>query len=71
MPKKNEVKKMNPYLKDAELKPCEWCKMVKPSHNNMTSMIDDKNLKIKENKNNISQKKIFGNEPKKTKGKKL
>mgnify|MGYP003331063962 CR=1 FL=1 len=59
--------KMNPYLKTAEMKPCEFCKLVKPAHNNITSMIDDKNLKVMKNKNNISTKKIFGSEPKKTK----
>jgi len=69
MPKETKkAKKMNPYLlKDAELKPCQWCKYTRQGHNNITSMIDDKNLKIKENKNNISQKQIFGTEPNKTK----
>jgi len=69
MPKETKnAKKLNPYiLKDAELMPCEYCKMTKKGHNNITSMIDDKNLKIKENKNNISQKKIFGTEPNKNK----
>ena len=59
--------KMNPYLKTAEMKPCEFCKLVKPAHNNITSMIDDKNLKVMKNKNNISTNKIFGGEPKKNK----
>ena len=67
MPKKNEGKKMNPYLKDAELKPCEWCKMKKPSHNNITTMIEENNRRKEQNKNNISQKKIFGNEANKKK----
>lgn len=70
MPKKT-AKKMNPYiLKDAELMPCEYCKMTKKGHNNISSMIEENNRRKEENKNNISQKKIFGNEPKKTKGKK-
>jgi hypothetical protein len=59
--------KMNPYLKTAELKPCEFCKLTRKGHTNITSMIDDKNLKVVQNKNNISTKKIFGNDPKKTK----
>ncbi len=63
-------KKLNPYMKDAEMMPCEFCKLKKKSHNNITSMIDEKNLKIKENKNNISQKKMFGTESKKKKSKK-
>ena len=67
MPKKNEEKKMNPYLKDAELKPCEWCKMTKKGHNNISSMIEENNRRKEQNKNNISQKKIFGNEPNKKK----
>jgi hypothetical protein len=69
MPKETKnAKKINPYiLKDAELMPCEYCKYTRKAHNNITSMIDDKNLKIKENKNNISQKQIFGTEPKKNK----
>jgi len=64
--KKNE-KKMNPYMKNAEMKPCEFCKLTRPGHNNITSMIDDKNLKVMKNKNNISTKKIFGGENKKNK----
>lgn len=64
--KKNE-KKMNPYINSAELKPCEFCKYMKPGHNNITSMIDDKNLKVVKNKNNISTNKIFGSDSKKTK----
>ena len=59
--------KMNPYMKTAEMKPCEFCKMTRKGHNNITSMIDDKNLKVVQNKNNISTKKIFGSDPKKTK----
>ena len=67
--KKNEkkMKKMNPYMKNAEMKPCEFCKLTRPAHNNITSIIDDKNLKVVQNKNNISTKKIFGSENKKTK----
>ena len=67
--KKNEkkMKKMNPYMKNAEMKPCEYCKLVKPAHNNITSIIDDKNLKVMKNKNNISTKKIFGGDPKNNK----
>ena len=64
--KKNE-KKMNPYMTSAEMKPCEFCKMTRKGHNNITSIIDDKNLKVVQNKNNISTKKIFGSENKKTK----
>ena len=62
MPKKNKTpKKMNPYiLKDAELMPCEWCKMTKKGHNNISSMIEENNKRKEDNKNNISQKKIFG-----------
>jgi hypothetical protein len=59
--------KMNPYMKTAEMKPCEFCKMTRKGHNNITSIIDDKNLKVVQNKNNISTKKIFGSETKKTK----
>lgn len=64
--KKNE-KKMNPYMTSAEMKPCEFCKMTRKGHNNITSIIDDKNLKVMKNKNNISTKKIFGGENKKNK----
>ena len=70
MPKKTP-KKMNPYiLKDAELMPCEWCKYTRQGHNNISSMIEENNRRKEANKNNISQKKIFGSEPKKSKGKK-
>ncbi len=64
--KKNE-KKMNPYMTSAEMKPCEFCKMTRKGHNNITSIIDDKNLKVVQNKNNISTKKIFGGDPKNNK----
>jgi len=64
--KKNE-KKMNPYMTSAEMKPCEFCKMTRKGHNNITSIIDDKNLKVMKNKNKINNKKIFGGENKKNK----
>jgi hypothetical protein len=60
MDKKKKPKAMNPYIKDAEKIPCTYCKMVKPANNNISTMIDDKNIKIKNNKNNLSQKTIFG-----------
>ena len=63
-------KKMNPYLKEAELMPCTYCKMTRRANNNISSMIDENNKRKEDNKNNISQKKMFGTEPKKTKTKK-
>ena len=58
--RKKKITAMNPYLKDAELKPCTYCKMTKKSNNNISSMIDDKNNKIKNNDNNLTQNQMFG-----------
>ncbi len=72
MPKKKKETQMNPYMKDSELKPCTFCKLTKKSNNNISSMIDDEENKVKNNKNNLTQKQMFGKVPskKKTKGKK-
>lgn len=57
---KKKATKMNPYMKEGELNPCSYCKLTKRAHNNITSMIDEKELKVKNNKNNLSQKTMFG-----------
>ena len=58
--KLNKAKPMNPFIKDAEKMPCTYCKLTKKANNNISSIIDDKNNKVKKNENNISQKKMFG-----------
>ena len=58
---------MNPYMKDSELKPCTFCKLTKKANNNISSMIDDEENKVKNNKNNLTQKQMFGKVPSKGK----
>jgi len=58
---------MNPYMKDSELKPCTFCKLTKKANNNISSMIDDKEKKVKNNDNNLTQKQMFGKVPSKKK----
>tara|TARA_R110000803_G_scaffold17502_1_gene47133 strand:+ start:997 stop:1242 length:246 start_codon:yes stop_codon:yes gene_type:complete len=64
MPK---TKQINPYLKDVEPLPCSYCMLNKKVHNNITSQMSDSIQRIKDNKNNISQKKMFGTSAKTTK----
>jgi len=66
MPKKEaRPKMMNPYIKNAEMNPCVYCMLHKPANNNFTARISENLEKIENNKNNLSQKTIFGTDTKK------
>lgn len=65
MPKKAPPKMMNPYIKDAEKKPCAYCMLNKPANNNFSAKIADELQRKEDNKNKISQKAIFGTDNKK------
>jgi len=62
---KKAPKMMNPYIKGAEKVPCAYCMLNKPANNNFSAKMADILQKKEENKNNISQKAIFGTDNKK------